>query len=238
MFISKCLAVLLFYSSTATSILGIDIDYNKSVNSTLNLKDTVKDNLNLYNGRIWINSYYKIKGDPFFLSPEFLSGSVTFNGKLYPDLNFKYDIYNDEIILRINPVTIITLNKEMVDSVAINYLNKTYKVVNMGDDSTGMVKGLVNVYYDGSTTLFVKFKKMIDPLAVEKRYDIFYQSHRIYIKKDDMIFLVSGKRDLLKILEDKVVEVKNFIKMNRLVVIRKDPESFVPVLRYYDSLKN
>jgi hypothetical protein len=125
----------------------------------------------------------------------------------------------------------------MVDSVSIHYQNRSYKIVNMGEDSTSIVKGLVNVYYDGPTTLLVKYKKMIDLLAVEKKYDLFYQTHRLYIRKEDTIYLVSGKRDFLKILEDKIVEVKAFIKKNKLIIVRKVPESFIPVLKYYDSLK-
>jgi hypothetical protein len=230
------LAVFLFTFSTTTCLSGIGSDGNISDNSELNVKDTLKENLALYNGRLWINTYYKIKGDPYFLSGEFLSGSVTFNGKVFPDQHLRYDIFNDEIILWVNQVTTIILNKEMVDSVILNYHDKSYKVVNLGDDSTSLIKGLVNVYYDGTTPLFVKYKKMIDPLAVDKRYDIFYQTHRIYIKKDNKIYLISGKRDLFKILEDKIPEVKSFIKTNKLVVMRKDPESLIPVLHYYDSL--
>jgi hypothetical protein len=237
MFIYKSLTVILFTFSAITCVKGWGSDDAHTGHSILNVKDTLNENLNLYNGRLWVNTYYKIKGDPFFLSAEFLSGSVTFNGKEYPAQKLKYDIFNDEIILWVNPVTIIVLNKEMVDSVTLNYQNKTYKVVNQGDDSTNVVKGLVNVYYEGSTTLFVKNKKVIDLLAVDKRYDLFYQIHKIYVKKDDKIFLVSGKKDLLRILEDKALEIKSFIKASRLAILRKDPESFIPVLRYYDSLK-
>lgn len=212
-------------------------DDDLSVHSILNVNDTLKENLALCNGRLWINTYYKIKGDPYFMAGEFLSGSVTFNGKVFPDQKLKYDIYNDEIILWVNPVTTIILNKEMVEGVNLNYQNKAYKVINIGDDSASVIKGLVNVYYDGTTTLFVKYKKMIDPLAVDKMYDIFYQTHRLYVRKDDKIYPVSGKKDLLKVLEDKVVEVKDFIKKNKLVIMKKYPESFIPVLRYYDSIK-
>lgn len=237
MSIYNFLTVLLFTFSTAPCLSVISSEDIKSAHQIINVEDTLKEKLSLYNGRLWTNTYYKIKGDPYFLSGQYLSGSATFNGKVFPDLRLKYDIFNDEIILWVNPLTIIILNKEMIDSVNIDYLGKSYKVINLGDDSASVIKGLVNICYDGETTLFVKYKKMIDPLAVEKRYDIFIQTHRLYVKKDDKIYLVSGKRDLLKILADKIVEVKNFIKTQRLSVMRKDPESFVPVLKYYDSLK-
>lgn len=241
------LIVFIFAFSAANCLCGIGTGSKQSVPSGRNiyynsksksgLQDTLKEKLALYNGRLWRNDYYKIKGDAYFLSAEYLSGSVTFNGKVFPDQRLKYDIYNDEIILWVNLHTVIILNKEMVDRFTLNYQNRTYNVVNLGDDSASIVKGLVNVYYDGPTTLLVKYRKMIDKLAVDKRYDLFYQTHRIYVKKGDKIYLVSRKKDLFKIVDDKIAEVKSFIKMNKLVIMRRNPESFIPVLKYYDTLK-
>lgn len=247
MYKNVLLLVFIVASSSATghcqigsgNELSVLPDRNINYDSELKpgLQDTTKEKLALYNGRLWRNEYYKIKGDAYFLSAEYLSGSVTFNGKVFPYQRLKYDIYNDEIILWIDLHTTIILNKEMVDRFTLNYENRTYNIVNMGDDSTSVVKGLVNVYYDGPTSLLVKYRKMIDKLAVDKRYDLFYQTHRIYVKKGDRIYHVSRKKDLFKIVEDKIAEVKSFVKMNKLVIMRRNPESFIPVLKYYDSLK-
>jgi hypothetical protein len=246
MFIHSFLSVLLLTFYITTSLNGICPGNGQSILQTADLNndselpglgDTLTDNKNICNGRLWRNLYYNIKGDAFFLSPEFLSGSVTFNGREFHNLTLKYDIYNDEIILWVNPQTIINLNKEMVDRFTLNYQNRTYDIVNLGDDSTSVVKGLVNVYYDGTATLLVKYKKLINILAVDRKYDLFYEIHRIYVKKDRKIYLVSRRKDLYNILEDKSAEVKAYIRANKLSVVRRDPESFIPVLRYYDSLK-
>lgn len=229
--------VILFTFSTATCLPGNVPDNQLAEYPVFNQNDTLKDNQILYNGKLWTNRYYRIKGDPYFLTGEFLSGSITFCGKAFPDQLVRYDIFNDEIILWINTMTIIILNKEMIDSVTLNYKDKKYKIVNRGEDTTSIIKGLVNIYYDGPTTLLVKYKKMIDLLAVEKKYDLFYPTHHLYIKKDDITYSVSGKRDLLKILEDKSVEVRDYIKKKKLIIMRKEPETFIPVLKYYDSLK-
>ena len=69
----------------------------------------------LYNGRAWRNLYYKIKGDQFLFSPEFLPGSVTIEGKTFSNLQLKYDIYNDELIIITDNGIILQLNKEMID---------------------------------------------------------------------------------------------------------------------------
>ena len=74
----------------------------------------------LLNGRIWRNQYSKVTGDQFFLTDKYIKGSVTFNGRTFDNLNLKYDIYNDELILSIESYPVIFMNKEMIDSFSLN----------------------------------------------------------------------------------------------------------------------
>jgi hypothetical protein len=200
-------------------------------------QDVSSDDYLLLNGKIWRNFYLGVKGTPYFLSGEYLNGDITFNGRVFRDRTFKYDIYNDEIVLWINSSTIIILNKEMVDRFDINYLNNKYHVENMGEDSTSVLKGYVNVYYDGPTALYVKYRKEIEILAVDNKYDLFVQLHKIYIRKDGEPVQISGKREMFKLLADKKTELRSFIKQNKLSVSKSEPQSFIPVLEYYDKLR-
>ena len=195
------------------------------------------DDYLILNGKVWKNLYLGVKGNPYFLSGEYLTGDITFNGRIFRDKTFKYDIYNDEIVLWVNSSTIITLNKEMVSEFDINYLNNKYHVVNMGEDSTSVIRGYVNVYYDGPTALYVKYRKEIEILAVDNKYDLFVPLHRIYIRKDDGLLQVSGRRGLFKLLSDKKTELRSFVKQNKLNVTKSEPQSFIPVLEYYDKLR-
>jgi hypothetical protein len=43
--------------------------------------------------------------------------------------------------------------------------------------------------------------------------------------------------DIYRILENESDKIREYIKENKLKVTRKVPESFVPVIRYYDSLR-
>jgi hypothetical protein len=200
-------------------------------------QDTPLEKQLIYNGKIWHNLYPRVKGDPFFLSGDFLTGNVFFNGREFQNMKIKYDICNDEVILYINPLTIITLNKEMIKEFTIEYQNRLHHILNMGNDSASLLNGFVNVLYDGPTALFVKYIKKVDIQSLNRLNDEFYQRHRIYIRKDGEIVYVSGRRELFKLLEDRKTEIRNYIKGDRLNlnVIRKDPDSFIPVLQFYDS---
>ncbi len=200
------------------------------------VQDVTGDDHLILNGKIWRNRYLGVKGNPYFLTGEYTNGDITFNGKVFRNKLFRYDIYNDEVVLWINPSTVIILNKEMVDDFRLNYLNTEYHVLNMGADSSGVLSGYVNVYYEGPTALYVKYRKEIEILAVDNKYDLFIQQHRIYIRKNGEVMQVSGKRGLLKLLADRKAELKDYVKQNRLRMAKSDPLSFIPLLQYYDSL--
>jgi hypothetical protein len=192
----------------------------------------------LLNGRIWRNQYSKAIGDPYFLTDTYIKGSVTFNGQKFSNLDLKYDIKNDELLLQIDSHPTIYINKEMVDSFSLAFNYRTYNIFNFGTDTSGVLRGYVNVLYDGPSSLYVKYIKKLQPLAVDGRFDLFFQETQIYLRKGNEIFAVTGKRKFLELLEDKNKELRSFMKSRKLKIMRKDPDTFIPVLRFYDSIKN
>ncbi|MCX6253592.1 MAG: hypothetical protein NTV31_03850 [Bacteroidia bacterium] len=228
------LVVIYFIFFTRADLFGIIPGSSEPLPVIVSQQDTLKENQNLYNGRIWRNLYYLVKGNQFLFSKEFLPGSLSINGKTYANIFLKYDIYKDEILTPVDLGGILQLNKEMVDSFSVSYQNKTYRFIKMQEDSTGQ-KRYFNVLFNGKTTIYIKYNKKIDKLA-EGEYDRFYQIVRTYLVKDNIIFPITGKSDLLKILIENNELIKNYIKKNKLKVSEKVPESFIPVIRYYDSL--
>lgn len=202
----------------------------------LNEPDTLRENQVLYIGKMWSNKYYNVKGDQFLFSRDFLPGSLTINGNIYRNVLINYDIYNDEILIPKNKASIVQLNKEMVDSFSVSNGGVIYRFVNAQKDSMSDIKGFVNELYKGKSILYVKYKKEIEELAVDDKYDLFYRTYRIYFLKDGQIYQLTSKHDLLKILKEDNTKIKDFMKKNRLKVSKKEPASFIPVIRYYDSI--
>jgi hypothetical protein len=185
---------------------------------------------------MWRNQYTMVKGDQFLFSLEYLQGSLTINGNYYKNILLNYDIYNDEILTPKNQGSIVQLNKEMVDSFTLVFVGKTYRFVNADEDSLPGIKGFVKVLYKGKSALYVKYKKEIEALAVDEKYDLFYRTYRIYFLNEGKVHPISSKSDLLKILQEDKIRIKEFMKKNKLSVSKKEPESFIPVIRYYDSI--
>jgi hypothetical protein len=230
---SDFLVIFLLNFFIITGISGTCPDNSESDRFDVIHQDTLPENQILFNGRVWRNLYYMVKEDQFLFSKVFLPGSLTINGKTFTNISIKYDIYKDEILTPIDSGRILQLNKEMVDSFSIFFQNKTYQFTTMPKDS---LKGYVNVIYKGKAALYIKYNKKIDRLTVEGEYDKFYQVSRIYLVKDNIVHLITNISDLFKVLNEDKAQLKDFIKKNKLMVSKKVPESFIPVIRYYDSI--
>jgi hypothetical protein len=229
--------ILLFILFTRLPLSGNSTTVTGSISYQLSQQDTLVDNQILFNGRIWRNLYFMIKDHQFLFSKEFLPATVTINGNTFNDINVRYDIYTDELITPISNVTVLRLNKEMIDSFTLNFQNKAYKFINITNDSLKGLKGFVNVLIAGKTSLYVKYRKEIAVLAVENKYDLFYPVQKLYFMKDGVLNLISGKREFLSLLDEYKVQIRSYIKKNRLRISKNDPESFIPVVQFYNSLR-
>lgn len=198
--------------------------------------DTIPEKQLLYVGRWWRNVHYMVKGDQFLFTKDFIPGSVALNGSIFNNIGLRYDIYNDELMTTAPNGAIIQLNKEMVDSFSLGFEGKEYLFGRFPDDSLKGIKGYMNILYQGGCTFMVKYRKEIELLAVDRQYDLFFQVRKIYLFKNGILYNVAGKGDLLKILSDQKIAIRSYIKKNRLMMSKDKPETFVPLIRYYDSL--
>jgi hypothetical protein len=228
---------MLFYSAFSLILACLSNITGSGAIQRANVNDSIDKQL-LYNGRAWRNLYYKIKGDQFLFSTEFLTGSVTVEGKTFNNLLLKYDIFNDELLAITDHGIILQLNKEMIDLFTMKYQDQIFNFKKLDADSLNSLSGYVNVLYDGGTSLYVKYRKEILLLAIENKYDIFNQINRIFVEKNGKIFKVDSKGELLKLLGDQKHQVRNFIRSNKIRISRKNPDSFKPVIEYYDKLQH
>ena len=199
-----------------------------------NQPDSLFDNQALYNGKIWRNLYYLVMEDQFLFSKEYLQGIVTIKGKTFGNVQLKYDIFKDEILTPIDSGRILQINKEMIDSFSLSFQGRKYQFIKMKEDTSKLSESFYNVLYNGKTSLLLKYAKKIDKLSVEGKYDKFYQINKIFIVLNDKLYPVTGKADLFKILPDEKSKIKDFMKTNKLRISEKEPESFIPVIRFHD----
>jgi hypothetical protein len=204
-------------------------------NEILPIQDTLIANQILYNGKIWIGLYFGVYGTEFLFSEDWIDSDLTIEGIEFKSLPLKYDTYNDELLINFKNREVVILNKERVDSFTIRYNNSAYKFINLKDHD--ILNGYYQILYNDGTSLYKKWSKKRAQFVVEAKYDEFQPDNQLILIKDQTMVEVTSKRGFLKQLDDYKQEVKEYIRDNRMKLDIKSPETLVPVLKFYDTLK-
>jgi hypothetical protein len=202
------------------------------------IRDTIPEKQQLFNGRIWRTLYSNVFGDEFLLTRDWIDGEVNINDMTFKNVPLRYDILNDQVLTKISQGVFVQLNKELIKGFILLYENKKMVFDNFGTGPGNPIKGFGQVLYRGSIFFIVKQTKQIKELAIQNRYDEFYQQQVLYILKNGIYYRISGKKDMLNALSDKEVQLRKFIREKRIKVRKRDPESFLPSIIFYDNLKN
>ncbi len=194
------------------------------------------ENQILYNGRVWRNLYSRVRGNQFLFTNMFLPGTVLISGKLFTGLELMYDIYNDDLLIKSDNGLVLKLKKEVIDGFTMEYNNRKYDFQNLEENGNEPGEGYFNVLYKGNPELLVKYKKEIKLLAVNNTYDLFNQYRYIYLKKDGEIHLINSPKNIINLYGGNKKVIMNFIKTRRLTVTKRNPESFIPLVEFCESL--
>ena len=221
------------------SFFQTGISFSNSLEySGLNKQDTIMTKQDLYNGIRWTNNYRNYDVSQFLFSDLFLQGSVTMNKKTFNNVRLKYDILSDEIITPVNLADIIQLNKEMVDSFSLVFDGNKYSFINFRYDSLNKFSGYMQKLYCGNSSLVVKYKKSFTTSPNSNSDGTFTETRNVYFIEEGSFHRLKGMRSLFDALNgDKEVELKNFIRNNKLKVSKRFPSSFIPVIKYYDTIR-
>ncbi|WP_298262626.1 hypothetical protein [uncultured Lutibacter sp.] len=162
-------------------------------------------NTGLYNGIQYERKFNPLHNDhEYYLSSEFLIGDIIYNGQPYYDILLKYDIYNDDLIVKLPSYTsfnIIKLIKQHVKSFSINNNNK-FVNIKASNSSVENVVGFYEVIFDdGNIKMYKKHQKSLKKhLEKSYVYDAFKNKEEYFLFYNNTYYKIKSKRNFFKIL--------------------------------------
>lgn len=167
-----------------------------------------QENTGLIDGLAY-RELYRTKNDDhkFYTTSDFQKGNITYNGQHYFDIDMKYDLHADEIIVKIPTQTIthtIQLIKENVErftiknSKFINLNNGFYEIIFKSENLSFYKKHIKtsNKYYSGRS-IFYRFKNKTE-------YVLYFKNEYHSISK--------SKKNLIKLMPELKKEINSFYK--------------------------
>jgi len=194
----------------------------------------------LLNGIFYQYPYRNAKGHPFFYENRFYHGNLVFKNILYKNLELKFDIFNQQLILNyifnVNQTQLI-LPTEFISS--FNIEGKQFKTVHLKE--MGIAIYQVLGLNDSIQCLYQWSKQRIesDHLGQILLYKFSFEKRRTFLFIDGELHRYIGNRSFLKVFpENNRQQIKKYLKSNKIEV-RNSNDNIIETLMEYcsESLK-
>ena len=193
------------------------------------------DNAQIYHGAEYIRNGQRAIGFPYYISDNMLTGSIFYQGVLYSDVNFFYNLVSDKLIINnYAHNALITLSPLKADSFITS--NHFFLMLS-ADKSKGLIQdGYYEKLYPGEPSLLVKREKRLE--IGSGNQDIKYiQYDNYFVKLKNEFHTIDGKNALLDLLRDQESPLKKYIRSNKLNFKKNLEFSLVSSIIYYSRLK-
>jgi hypothetical protein len=205
------------------SVISLSIHSQPKNDETLlyNWFDTTagKESSEINNGTLYNNIYKPTnKNHNFYVSNQYTKGAVTYNGQKIYSVDLKYDIVNDELILKREGdynFRDINLIKDKIESFTINnnfFVHLKYKL----EITKGRLEGFYEQNYScNSFTFYIKHhKKNLKNLNTGSIIYEFYEDNSFYIEQKNSVYPINSKKDLISIFPKQKKQIDDYYNEN------------------------
>lgn len=182
------------------------------------------ENTGLYNGTKYVE-FYRTANErhKFFSSREFLEGNLVYDNQFYGNVNLKYDLDADDLLLDIGyewKFPILKLYKSRISE--FNLGGK--KFINTGNDPSRITYGFHEVLWSSSDLLLLKKhkKKKFRRILQTVVYFEFDDDNSYYFKYQDKYYPVDKKSDLIRVFPGFKEDI-NRLYNKKLVKLNPEP---------------
>lgn len=190
---------------------------------------------NLYSGPQYIEQNYPQSGSPFFSSDSLRNGWISYDGHLYTDVLLQWDVFQNYVItLSLKENSKLILRNDLIDSFYFSgHLVKTMKA----DKELNLLQaGFYEFLYNGKTAVIAIRKKTNMGIIQggSMVYD-FTSKNKIYVKKEGIYFLISNKKDILKLFPKDKSAIKRLVRKAALNWRKNLDQSASIAAQYHDN---
>ncbi|MGA8853451.1 MAG: hypothetical protein WB492_04660 [Christiangramia sp.] len=199
-----------------------------SFDETVGLKNTI-----LYNGILYMDDEKTInENNKFIFSPnKFLPGSVVYFGQYFPEVQLRFNAYNDRLLVKIT-------DKE--GTLSFELIQNEIQEFNINGHFFTKVPPSVKIERDG----FFELIATIDEATILKKYkkrkkrkltnnyvyfEFYPDTPEYYLIKENNSYSLNSTRDLIDVFPGSRKEIKEIFKMNKKVK-ETNPDEFAILL--------
>lgn len=194
------------------------------------------ENTGIFQGVEYIEQHRIINDKhKFFGSYDFIPGTVIYDGQPYYDINLKYNIFEDLVIVQLmnsRGENSFQLYDNKLDGFNINGQEFVNLKSNPEDPSVG---GIFELLFEEEGTLVLKKHKMKEKTLLDRHFlhhEFEPAEPRYFFRKGGKYYKISS-RSMADVFPEQKQEIRKFFRSNRKL-LRNQPDEFM--LRLFQSL--
>lgn len=202
------------------------------------------ENTGLYDGLEYKKDYRTInKNHNYFITNKFLTGNIIYDGQSYYDIKIKYNIYNDELIVKLpiqSGYSIIKLISEKVERFSINNHQFIRLSENNNSSSIKNISGFYEITFQSKFLFFLKKYKKSKKKQLEKKfiYSEFKDNNEYFLYYNNEYYKIKSKKDLIKLFPKQKKDINTFYNTNR-ISLKSNSDIFMKrLMKHLNSLIN
>lgn len=168
------------------------------------------------NGKIHFNAYRSIdKTFRYYLSADYVTGDIVYNGQIYGNIALKYDLLSDELIIKFEGE-----NNQMGFNAVKQKVNGFY-IGGLRFSNLDLVPhpGFISGFYEqtdaGKITLYTKFAKIqFEALTNEKKFYTYKERNEFILHCENEWFVIDSQRDAARAFPKFEKNIRKFFKTN------------------------
>jgi hypothetical protein len=193
----------------------------------------------LYNGPLYSGYDHHPKGHPFFMSDTLLTGSVLYDGVLFPFVRLSYDLTKDVVVMKNEQKD---LNFQLLPEKIQYFTVAQHRFLYLASDSSDVglpASGFYEVLYQGKTIAIVRHEKTIQVTGkAEENLSNYRQYDYYYLEVGARFYAVHSERNMLDAFGSDRTLIKDFVKRSRLRFRKDAVNTLTMVAEYYSKIKN
>lgn len=194
----------------------------------------------IINGTKWVYKK-KYSGSPMLVENYWPKVNILYKEVHYSGLYLNFDLYKNQAIVfypeRGNEKYV---NLEMDYFLGFTFTDtitgRTHKYEYLELPGTKGME-LYETASTGTIPLHIRPVKMIENRSSEKGSGKYTTHFDSYIGIENEYVIIRNKRQIFKLLQHHVTEIKRYIRKNHLKINNQHPEDIVAVIKYFDTIK-
>ncbi len=177
------------------------------------------ENTSLFNGLRYLEEFRTLNNNhKFFSTSQFIKGNLIYDDQNYYDIDMKYDLYKDQVIVNLQGQSgnsIIELNADRIEQFTLNGITFNQVKTNNKD-----LKGFYAILTENNGVIcYKRYRKSQKKYIQNKNIYYEFSSFNEYVLNiPSGIYPIKSKSDFIKVFPEYKNEINNFYRKNKKLI--------------------